>query len=241
MNERQRISGGAVLPLVTALALGAALTGCEVEQTGDPDSSPTVDVEPAPGGPAPEAGTLPGVPTPDEGRARLAELTVAEERPMTGYSREEFPHWLSEDGCTTRQRVLLRDGVGVETDENCQPVSGEWFSPFDNETVTSASEVDIDHMVPLANAWRSGADGWDEETRRAFANDLDNPQLIAVTAASNRSKGDQSPADWQPVEEYWCVYGLAWTATKHAYGLTVTEEEHEALTEMLDTCPADAG
>lgn len=234
MSERHLTAAGAVL---AALVLGAGLTGCEVQQTVDPERPPAQDGAPAPdgGATAPES-TLPGLPTPAEGRAQLAELTIAEERPMTGYSRELFPHWLTEDGCSTRQRVLLRDGVDVVTDDKCQPVSGEWFSPFDNVTVTSASDVDIDHLVPLANAWRSGADSWDDETRRAFANDLDHPQLIAVTASSNRSKGDQSPADWQPVEEYWCVYGLAWTGTKHAYGLAVTDEEHEVLTEMLDTC-----
>jgi hypothetical protein len=237
MSRRQRIAGGAVV--VSVLTLGAALTGCELEQTADPGAPPAVDEEPAPdAGPSADAGTLPGLPGPADGRAQLAELTIAGERPMTGYSREEFPHWLSVDGCTTRQRVLLRDGTDVVTDDGCQPQSGEWFSPFDNETVTSASDIDIDHIVPLASAWRSGADSWDEETRRAFANDLDRPQLIAVTAGSNRSKGDQSPADWQPVEEYWCVYGLAWTATKHAYELTVTDEEHAVLTEMLDTCEA---
>jgi hypothetical protein len=234
-----------LIAVAVALTLGATVAGCtlEPEETGDPNpstsSEPAPDGDPgAPGAPA-EAGTRPGGPGVEDGRAQLAALTIAEDRPMTGYDRDEFPHWVSVDGCSTRQLVLQRDGKDVETDEDCQPVSGEWFSPFDNEVVTSASEVDIDHMVPLANAWRSGADSWDKDTRRAFANDLEGPQLIAVTAGSNRSKGDQNPADWQPpAEEFWCVYGLAWTAVKHSYELTVTAEEHETLTEMLGTCAA---
>lgn len=83
-------------------------------------------------------------------------------------------------------------------DEQCRAVSGTWFSPYDDRTLTAAPQVDIDHIVPLANAWRLGADTWDTATRKAFANDLGNPQLIAVPAASNRSKGDQSPDRWSP-------------------------------------------
>ncbi|MFX4295367.1 HNH endonuclease family protein [Streptomyces bohaiensis] len=221
-----------------AVALAATLTGCGEEGLSLP--SPEDISESAPGDSAPEGGssetTLPNLPGAQEGRTMLGELTVAEEGSMAGYSRDEFPHWQSTDGCTARQHVLIRDGVGVETDDNCQPQAGEWYSEFDGETLTAAADVDIDHIVPLAAAWRSGADSWDRERRREFGNDLENPQLIAVSQPSNRSKGDQTPADWRPMESYWCDYALAWTATKHTYELTVTDEEHEALTEMLDTC-----
>lgn len=92
-------------------------------------------------------------------------------------------------------------------------------------------------MVPLAEAWRSGANTWSDAQRKALANDLTNPQLIAVSAASNRSKGDQSPALWRPpLRGYWCTYSRAWVADKHHYGLTVTAPERVALIEMLDTC-----
>jgi hypothetical protein len=96
-------------------------------------------------------------------------------------------------------------------------------------------------MVPLANAWRSGASTWTQEKRKAFANDLTHPQLLAVSASSNRSKGDQSPDEWQPPattywSTYWCTYGRAWTSVKATYGLSVTEAEKDMLTEMLDTC-----
>ncbi|WP_165984707.1 HNH endonuclease family protein [Streptomyces sp. YIM 98790] len=232
---------------VTALVLGAALAGCaEILEEGSDEATATVggagQEDAAPGG---EGGAgwqpvskLPGLPAPSEGREMLAALAVADERPMTGYSRDEFPHWSRQDGCTVRQTVLLRDGNEVKTGDDCQPDSGEWYSVYDGQTLTSAGDVDIDHMVPLAAAWRSGADEWDRERREAFANDLENPQLIAVSASSNRSKGDQDPADWQPVEEYWCEYGLAWTAVKDAWDLTVHEDEREMLGKMLDTCPA---
>lgn len=235
MRDHQ-LTGAVALAALLALAV----TGCS-------DAGEWLSPSPTPSGPgtgtasgAPEAvdSALPGLPAPAQGRALLGELTVAEEGSMAGYSREEFPHWISEDGCTSRQRVLARDGEGVETDEDCQPVAGTWFSAFDGETLTEAADLDIDHIVPLAAAWRSGADAWDEDTRREFANDLRHPQLIAVSASSNRSKGDQTPADWRPVEGFWCSYGLAWTSVKHTYGLTVTEEEAEALGEMLDACPA---
>jgi hypothetical protein len=91
--------------------------------------------------------------------------------------------------------------------------------------------------VPLANAWRTGAAGWEDERRADFANDLDTPQLIAVSASSNRAKGDQDPSQWRPPERaYWCRYAHDWVAVKHHWQLWVTQDEKDALAEMLDTC-----
>ncbi|MFE7560186.1 hypothetical protein [Kitasatospora sp. NPDC057500] len=82
-----------------------------------------------------------------------------------------------------------------------------------------------------------GADTWTTAKRRAIANDLAHSQLIAVSAASNRSKGDKSPDVWRPpAASYWCTYSRAWTDTKHVYGLSITTVEKTALNEMLDTC-----
>lgn len=72
---------------------------------------------------------------------------------MTGYSRDEFPHWIESGGCSTRETVLARDGSNVVQDSSCAATSGTWRSPYDGATQTSASDLDIDHMVPLANAW----------------------------------------------------------------------------------------
>ncbi|WP_329522214.1 HNH endonuclease family protein [Spirillospora sp. NBC_01491] len=171
-------------------------------------------------------------------RTELSGLTVAAPHPMTGYSRAKFPHWAQQGAdCDTREVVLKRDGRNVAQDAKCRAVSGTWLSVYDGKTFTSASQLDIDHVVPLANAWRSGADTWTTPHRREFANDLVHPQLVAVSAASNRSKGDQSPDQWKPpLRSFWCTYSRAWIDIKHLYRLNVTAAERSSLTEMLDTC-----
>ncbi|WP_079031876.1 HNH endonuclease family protein [Streptomyces specialis] len=241
-----RMMAATVATATTVLLLGS----CDAESTvADPpvetgDSEvPDGTGESPPGSdpgtePDPESGsTLPGLPTPDEARDQLAALTVADPRPMTGYSRDEFPHWAEVDGCTVRQLVLQRDGENVEVDDGCQPESGTWFSPYEEQEYTDPADIDIDHMVPLANAWRSGADAWTEDEREAFANDLDHPQLLAVNDRVNSDKGDQSPDEWlPPAEAFHCTYALAWTSVKHTYELTVTEAERDQLGALLDTC-----
>lgn len=168
----------------------------------------------------------------------LAGLTVAPEGSSSGYSREKFPHWVTISGnCNTREWVLRRDGVGVQTGSNCYPASGSWPSPYDGATWYHPSDVDIDHVVPLAEAWRSGASGWSESKRTSFANDLSNPQLIAVTDNVNQSKGDQSPDQWKPpLTSYWCTYASMWIDVKYTWDLTATNAEVNALDNMLDTC-----
>ncbi|WP_405976745.1 HNH endonuclease family protein [Streptomyces sp. NBC_00988] len=182
---------------------------------------------------------LPEPPPTDIARAELDELTVAAPHPMTGYSRSKFPHWITQHGtCDTRETVLVRDGQDVLQDDQCRAVSGTWTSAYDGKVSSKPStEVDIDHMVPLANGWRSGADEWTTVKRRQFANDLENPQLIAVSASSNRQKGDQSPDQWTPpLRTYWCTYSRAWTHVKYVYSLNVTAPEKAMLDTMLDTC-----
>lgn len=175
----------------------------------------------------------------DLARQQLAELSVAQWRPMRGYSRDHFSHWRTVDGCDVRQTVLARDGEDIVTeDDSCRVVSGTWHSPFDGETFTDPGDLDIDHVVPLAAAWRAGADSWDDERRAEFANDLNTPQLIAVSATTNRAKGDQDPSQWKPPQRsYWCQYAHDWVVVKHHWELTVTEQEQQALTDMLATCP----
>ncbi|WP_309057955.1 DUF1524 domain-containing protein, partial [Streptomyces sp.] len=132
-------------------------------------------------------------------RSYLAALTVKAEGSSTGYSRDLFPHWITQSGaCNTRETVLKRDGVNVVTDSNCASVSGSWYSEYDGATWTAASDLDIDHVVALAEAWRSGASSWTTSQRQAFANDLTRPQLIAVTDNVNQAKSDLDPAEWLP-------------------------------------------
>lgn len=180
----------------------------------------------------------PGIPGGDTAKSELATLTVAADGSMDGYDREKFPHWHTVEGaCNTREAVLQRDGDGVEVGTDCAPTSGSWTSPYDGDTWTAPGDVDIDHMVPLAAAWRSGAADWTEAEREAFANDMNSPQLWAVTDNVNQSKGDQTPDTWKPpLESEWCRYASAYTHVKYTYDLTVNTAEQGALTEMLATC-----
>jgi len=169
---------------------------------------------------------------------QLDELTVAAPGSMDGYSRDKYPHWIDQgDSCNTREVVLKRDGDGVETGSDCYPTSGTWKSPYDGGTWSDPSDVDIDHMVPLGNSWVSGAKEWTNAERQAFANDLTNPQLFAVTDNVNQSKSDRAPDEWRPpLESYWCEYSTDWIEVKHHYELTITTEEKAALKDMLTTC-----
>lgn len=155
----------AVTALVAALALGVA--GCVPPDEADTPPPPT-----------------------DGGNAvqQLGQLTVAEAGSMKGYSRNRFPHWRNTGkNCDVRDSILQRDGKDVKL-SGCNVVGGRWESVYDGRSATDPSNVDIDHMVPLANAWRSGADEWDDAKRGDFANDTTRPQLLAVSASSNRAR-----------------------------------------------------
>ncbi|MEU0443674.1 MULTISPECIES: HNH endonuclease family protein [unclassified Streptomyces] len=170
-------------------------------------------------------------------RSYLSQLTVAAEN-RTGYNRDLFPHWITISGsCNTRETVLKRDGTNVVTNSSCAATSGSWYSPYDGATWTAASDVDIDHVVPLAEAWDSGASKWTTSQRQAFANDLTRPQLIAVTDNVNQAKGDKDPAEWMPSRTaYRCTYVRAWVQVKYYYDLSVDSAEKTALTNYLSGC-----
>jgi hypothetical protein len=180
----------------------------------------------------------PGIPSASTAQQELSALTVAPDGSMDGYDRDKFPHWHAVEGnCNTREMVLKRDGEDVEVGNDCAATSGSWYSPYDGETWTQTSDVDIDHMVPLADAWRSGAASWTTDPREAFANDLDSPQLWAVTDNVNQSKGDKSPDEWKPPSQSeWCRYSRAYIHVKYLYDLTVNSAEEGALADMLATC-----
>lgn len=169
----------------------------------------------------------------------LRSLTVAPERPA-GYDRDLFPHWdYLGDDCDVRDRVLIVEAVrGPSTGTSCPVGAGRWFSAFDGVPVRDPSQLDVDHMVPLAEAWGSGARRWSTSVREAFANDLGYAgSLIAVTASSNRSKGDQDPAEWLPPRTaYRCTYVSEWVAVKWRWRLTVDSSEQAALRVLVDAC-----
>ncbi|MFE4602014.1 HNH endonuclease family protein [Kitasatospora indigofera] len=174
----------------------------------------------------------------------LDALPVTDED-RTGYVRTAFRHWIDadRDGCDTRREVIIDEAVQApEVGARCALTGGQWYSPYDAVTVTDAAGLDVDHMVPLAEAWDSGASNWSSTERQAYANDLDEPRaLIAVTAKSNRSKADKDPADWLPTNTgYRCTYIADWTAVKTRWGLTVDQREADALHRLAADCTDEA-
>ena len=169
----------------------------------------------------------------------IANLPVAGEN-RTGYLRTLFPLWddADGDGCDTREEVLISEADDPPTvGSGCSITGGRWFSYYDRVSWTDKSRVDIDHVVPLADAWRSGASSWTTAKRAAFANDLNHPQLIAVTDDVNSAKGDKSPDQWKPpLTSYWCTYAKMWVASKYEWDLSITSAEKSALASMLDRC-----
>lgn len=114
-------------------------------------------------------------------------------------------------------------------------MQGEWLGPWSGETFRSASELDIDHHVPLAHAHRTGGSGWNKQRKVEFANDPEN--LNAMSSSLNRSKGARGPDEWLPPDETsHCAYARQWEAVKVKYQLRIVESERRALDEMLATC-----
>jgi len=170
----------------------------------------------------------------------LGQLKVAPEPPeRVGYSRERFRHWSDADGdgCDAREEVLLAERQAGDV-EDCAVLGGRWFSIYDGVTISEPGRLDIDHVVALGEAWDSGAALWSEERRAAYANDLGyRDALIAVTASSNRQKGDDDPAEWRPARQAsWCRYATAWTTVKVRWGLTADSTETAAVREMFARC-----
>ncbi|MFE3786162.1 HNH endonuclease family protein, partial [Amycolatopsis sp. NPDC059090] len=129
---------------------------------------------------------------------------------------------------------LKTQGAGVTTGPHCRITGGRWTSRYDGVAVADPGALDIDHMVPLAEAARSGTRGWSRAQREAYANDT-RLVLVAVTAKSNRAKGDQDPARWLPALDR-CGYVAQWVAVKAKYAMTVDPAEHDAIAGILRRC-----
>ena len=166
----------------------------------------------------------------------LSSLPVSSEA-TSGYSRALFSHWsdLDADGCDTREEVLIQERVSGQV-SGCKVVNGKWVSQFDGVSTTNSSNFDIDHFVPLKEAWDSGAWRWDRGTRQRYANDLGYAlSLIAVTASSNRSKGARDPAQWLPNQNR-CRYAKSWIGVKFRWRLSVDSREKRSLDRILANC-----
>lgn len=173
----------------------------------------------------------------------LSGITVQNEY-KSGYSRTLFKHWIDQDAdsCNTREEVLIAESQSrAQVDAfGCKVIAGDWLSPYDNVTHSDPSGLDIDHMVPLKEAWDSGAWSWTSAQRQSFANDLSDPRsLIAVTASQNRSKGDKDPSNWlPPVATYRCEYLANWIAIKARWNLSMDSSEFGRIKNVITTsCP----
>ena len=182
---------------------------------------------------------------PTTAKARLPLLKVAADAPMTGYDRALFPHWRDastwgwpvapDNDCNARNAALYRDGKSVKMSSTCTNLTGTWTDPYSANIFNSASDIDIDHIVPLAEAWRSGASKWDTKKRTQFAND----PLVLVSSWDrlNQSKGDKDPAAWVPPNTVsHCLYATRWVHVKGKYNLTLGSDEKSKLSAMLKTC-----
>ncbi|MER5552701.1 DUF1524 domain-containing protein [Streptomyces sp. NPDC002793] len=162
-------------------------------------------------------------------------VKVVEEN-RTGYAASRFPHWnageLPSDGCDTRHEVLLAEAVvAPAAGAGCALTGGTWRSYQDGQEVTGTEALEVAHLVPLGEAWASGASGWSAARREAYANDQGAAAtLVVVTARVNRQKAGQDPAGWlPPVPEAHCRYAGEWVTTKLRWRLTADNPEMEAL------------
>ena len=170
----------------------------------------------------------------------LGRLVVAAERGSSSYDRAAFRHWFDADGdCqNTRAEVLLVETkvqVTYTSSRRCTVATGHWYSAYDGARWTDASEVDIDHLVPLKESWESGALEWTAQRRTDYANDLGLPDsLVAATDEVNQSKGDRDPDEWLPPRAAaHCSYAIRWVKVKYRWWLALDRAEHDRLAQIL--------
>lgn len=174
-------------------------------------------------------------------RTAVRQLVVAAEN-NSGYDRTRyFGSWIdaNHDCQNTRAEVLIAESRTRPrlSSTGCTVTTGTWKSIYDNITYTSASQVDIDHLVPVAEAWGSGARYWTQAKRVAFYNDLgDGRALNAIRSSLNYSKGARSPDQWMPPTNR-CIYIYMWIAVKIRWRLTADSAEKAFLVRWANACP----
>ena len=167
---------------------------------------------------------------------RMLAVAPEDRRP---YTRSLFGEgWADLDGdCRdTRAEVLARESL-VPVAAGCRVFRGRWLSYYDDRTWTRSFQVQIDHLVPLAEAWDSGAFAWSAPKRLQYANDLgDSRTLVPTTTALNYAKLADDPAAYVPRVNA-CRYVASWVAVKLRWGLTVDRREHDAIAKVVASCP----
>ncbi|MGX1881198.1 HNH endonuclease family protein [Streptomyces sp. NPDC055287] len=194
-------------------------------------------------GTAPGAGAAPGDTVSTTVEKAIENLPIAAED-NAGYNAGKFTHWTDpdQDGCDTRAEVIIAEATTPPTiDGRCTITGGAWHSYYDKRDHTGAGALDVDHLVPLAEAWRSGASAWSAEERQRYANDMADPRVLAaVTAAEKRRKGDRDPARWEPSDDSAdCRYIAEWAAVKGRWKLSVDAAELAALQNMVVECQTE--
>jgi hypothetical protein len=187
--------------------------------------------------------TTTGKPTVVGSALALLQTIRVENEYQVGYDRALFDHWrdIDGDGCDSRDQVLKRDSISLPQVDpvNCNVIAGDWVSPYDGGKWSNPSDIDIDHVVALKEAWDSGAWAWSAAQRKAFANDTsDSRTLLAVTDSVNQSKSDKDPSNWlPPLQSYTCTYLGNWIAVKVRWSLSMDSSEFGRIKNLLQsTC-----
>lgn len=184
--------------------------------------------------------------TSDQVREHLGCLAIKGRAPKTGYSRDQFgPGWETAAGCSTREYILDRDLTDKIRDErHCRTVRGTLVDPYSGEKIpfvrgtTTSDDIQIDHVVPLSDAWQKGGQQLPLSKRVSFANDHLN--LLAVKGSINQAKSDSDAATWlPPLNSARCSYVARQVLVKEKYNLWVTDAEHDAIKSTLETCPKE--
>ena len=174
------------------------------------------------------------------GLSVLQTIRIENERP-TGYVRALFEHWrdIDGDGCDAREQVLKRDSVTLPQVDpyKCKVIAGDWVSPYDGARWSDPTDIDIDHVVALKEAWDSGAWAWSAATRNAYANDTtDRRTLLAVTDNVNQQKSDRDPSNWvPPLKSNLCTYLGNWISVKARWNLSMDQSEWGRIKNLLNS------
>lgn len=175
-------------------------------------------------------------------RAAIRALPVADHSHVGSYDRDkEFGDWITQHGeCDTRAVVLIKESLKPVTKSYyCTVSKGRWYSYYNARYYKNAygGAIQIDHTVPVENAWISGAWRWTKSTRVRYYNDLEDPRtLVGVDAYDNESKSDQDPTTWLPSHGR-CRYVRYWVAVKTRWQLSVTAAEKTKLATLAAACP----